>query len=358
MAFDSKKWAWSPACPSQRSCQAGFTLVELLVVIAIIGILMALLLPAVQSAREAARRMQCTNNLKQIALALHNYETTNGAFPAAGRGANQGYNTPLNGEIKGSNGLVSLLPYLEQQAIYDQFRRDEAFSQYTGYTPIPNAALVGDPALNGNAKLSETELNVFLCPSDPNAKRSAPKTLEGWHYGPAPGIRSAKTNYDFVTDSYWMFLNYNWKQVNRGTLPSERMFGWESECRIADVLDGLSNTFMLAETTGYHENGAAFAWTFRGHVMCGVDPAFGDSSSYGGINVWHQPWIHPTWQTPPFQPLRGHVRSWWCPAASLHPNGTHFAMGDASVHFVNQTIDFTSLNNLTRMMDGQPAVIP
>ncbi|MBM4002549.1 MAG: DUF1559 domain-containing protein [Planctomycetes bacterium] len=336
----------------------GFTLVELLVVIAIIGLLVALLLPAVQSAREAARRMHCTNNIKQIALALHTYESSHGALPAAGRGANQGYNTPLNGEIKGTNGLVALLPYLEQKPIYDRFNRDQACSQYTGYTPIPNAALVGDPALNGNAALSETEISVFLCPSDPYARRNAERSLEGWHYGPAPGIRSAKTNYDFVTDSYWMFLNYTWKEVQRGNRPSERMFGWESECKFADVLDGSSNTFMLGETTGYHVNGAAFAWAYRGHVMCGVDPVFADSPSYGGINVWHQPWIHPSWQSPPFTPFPGRARSWWCPAASLHPNGTHFAMGDASVHFVHQNVEFAALGYLTRMMDGQTSEIP
>ena len=344
--------------PTTASRRDGFTLVELLVVIAIIGILVAMLLPAVQAAREAGRRAQCTNNLKQLALAVHNYEGPNGVFPAAGRGANQGYNTPRNGEIKGTNGLVAILAFMEQSQLYDRFTHTQAFSQYTGYTPIPNGRLIGDPAINGNAKLSETDLKVFVCPSDPYSKRTERKVLEGWHYGPAPGIRAAKTNYDFVTDSYNMFLNYTWNEVQRGPVPSERMFGWESECKVGDVLDGLSNTFMLGETTGYHENGAAFAWTYRGHVMCGVDPTFADSPSYGGINIWHQPWIHPTWQTPPYNPMRGRARSWWCPAASLHPNGAQFAMGDASVQFINQNIDFTSLTRLTRMMDGQTANLP
>ena len=96
---------WHPL-PRQRTA---FTLVELLVVIAIIGVLVALLLPAVQSAREAARRSQCTNNLKQLSLALHNYETVHNTLPPAGIDSNQ------------MGWTVLLLPFFEQQALYDQF---------------------------------------------------------------------------------------------------------------------------------------------------------------------------------------------------------------------------------------------
>ena len=98
--------------------ERGFTLVELLVVIAIIGILIALLLPAVQAAREAARRSSCTNNLKQLALAMHNHESTYKEYPAGREGCDGACN-PKNGP--GTSGFVYILPYIEQQNLYDQF---------------------------------------------------------------------------------------------------------------------------------------------------------------------------------------------------------------------------------------------
>src|SRR5690606_35651696 len=104
---------------SMRRARSGFTLVELLVVIAIIGVLVALLLPAVQQAREAARRMQCSNNLKQMGLALHNYHDTYGSFPPRATGTTHGPNgdSHNNGRL---NGLIPLLPFLEQGAMYDR----------------------------------------------------------------------------------------------------------------------------------------------------------------------------------------------------------------------------------------------
>lgn len=339
----------------------GFTLVELLVVIAIIGILIALLLPAVQAAREAARRAQCTNKIKQVGLALHNYHDTYRMFPAAGRGANQATSAgppattaPPNGEKKGSNGLASLLPYMEQQAVYETLEFGACFTNWSGSNP---GTRVGDAGTNGNAAASETEVAAFLCPSDIYANKAS-RSLTGTNYGPATGFSGAKTNYDFVTDANYMFYSYKWKQRVRTTPSTERMFGWDSDCRMADVLDGTSNTFMVGETTGYHVNGRAFAWAYRGWVMCGVDPAYANSPTYGGINVWHQPWITATWQSPPFIPYKGRARSWWCAAASFHPGGCNFVMADGSVHFVSETIDFSMLVALSGIGDGRVVTVP
>lgn len=326
----------------------GFTLVELLVVIAIIGILVALLLPAVQSAREAARRMQCGNNMKQIALSLHNYVDTFKTLPAAGRGYGMCNGTPAGGQVKNSNGLVSLLPFLEQQPLHDKFNHSQA---YSASNIRSSGTVVGNPATNGNAALSQAVLSVFTCPSDNNGPQSRP--LAGIHYGPAPGFTGAPTNYDFITSAFTDFSNCNSYQ-NSGTI--KRMFGEESSTRFAEVTDGLTNTFMLGETTKWHQNGCSFAWAYRGWVMTGVDPY--PSASDAGINLWHMPWVHPTWQSPPYNPQKGHTRTWWSAAASLHPGGCQFALGDGSVRFIPETIQKSMLDNLSRMSDGQVVELP
>jgi prepilin-type N-terminal cleavage/methylation domain-containing protein len=130
--------------------QLGFTLVELLVVIAIIGVLVALLLPAVQSAREAARRMQCTNNLKQQGLALHNFHDTNKAFPAA----DQELGTAPSLTPKWTcSWMTHILPYIEQQAVFQNYRFDKTWDD------AQTNAAVGGPI--------RTKIKSFMCPSAP-----------------------------------------------------------------------------------------------------------------------------------------------------------------------------------------------
>lgn len=351
--LESLLLGYSVPCHALARKRRGFTLVELLVVIAIIGVLIALLLPAVQQAREAARRMHCSNNLKQLGLALHNYVDTHGRLPAFSRGfAGCSNGTPDNDEIKNANGLVALLPYIEQQNVYDQFNHEEAFAVFPSYHKAPGT-VIGDPVTNGNAALSETVLDAFLCPSDNNPVKGR---LKGTYYGPGGSYSAAATNYDFITDCGDEFSYCN--GYVSSTSPDKRMFGADVNTKFAEVTDGISNTFMLGETTRYHVNGGAFAWAYRAHVMAGIDPYHGTNGSAGGINIWHQPFIHPTWQSPPFNPVRGRARSWWVAAASLHPGGCHFLMGDGSVHFVAETTDRSLLNQLSAMADGKVAALP
>lgn len=339
----------SPSCRTRRLPRA-FTLVELLVVIAIIGVLVALLLPAVQQAREAARRMHCSNNLKQLGLAVHNYVDTHTKLPASCRGYSFCVGDAVDGELKNASGLVSLLPFLELQNLYVQFNHKESFSVHSGMTKKANGEVIGDPATNGNARLSETVLQAFICPSDDNP---AIGRLRGGHYGPAPGFSAAATNYDFIVDGYAEFYE---ACGSFSTNPEKRMFAGDVNVKLADVTDGLSNSFMLGETTKYHVNGGALAWAYRGWVMVGVDPHY--SAKNGGINVWHQPWNDATWESPPFNPVRGRARSWWVASASLHPGGCHFVMGDGSVHFVSENIDKPTLLSLTTIADGKVVSLP
>jgi len=148
-------------------------LVELLVVIAIIGILIALLLPAVQAAREAARRSRCANQLKQIGLGLHNYQEMLGTYPSSG--INQGwygntnvnifYNDPAQMTMN-KHGFALMLPYLEQQALYSRLNQNGAYGA-TLLGPAGGRPLaMGDPWINGNAAYIAVQLPLFLCPSD------------------------------------------------------------------------------------------------------------------------------------------------------------------------------------------------
>ncbi|QDT54075.1 Type II secretion system protein G precursor [Caulifigura coniformis] len=188
-----------------------FTLIELLVVIAIIAILIALLLPAVQQAREAARRTQCRNNMKQLGLALHNYESTFGVFPA-GRSGTAGGSAVANTEYL--SGLVYLLPFLEQNPVYNSI----------GST-ITGAPMGPAPWIETFAPW-QNKIPAFLCAS------------QGSHLVDAGGYqqRAGRTAYAFnIGDSTTQGPNY------RG------MFGKHSYAKISAVTDGTSNTLLMAE---------------------------------------------------------------------------------------------------------------
>jgi prepilin-type N-terminal cleavage/methylation domain-containing protein len=188
--------------------RAAFTLIELLVVIAILGILVALLLPAVQRVREAANRLQCANNLKQLGLALHAYHDAQGSFPP---GVVADSSDLENGK---HSGLVFLLPFLEQQALYQQYN-----------LALPWKA----PA---NLAVAQVRVPVFLCPV---SSHEVPE--DG-------GFAGTPTDYAFCKGAT-AYLSPT------GTLrPGSGVFDVNSKRRIADVLDGTSRTFAMGEAVG------------------------------------------------------------------------------------------------------------
>jgi prepilin-type processing-associated H-X9-DG protein len=198
-------------------------LIELLVVISIIGVLIALLLPAVQSAREAARRAQCSNNLKQIGLALHNYETASGAFPWTQGTVSAAYPTANNGQMpwNGGNGaewmnfssLALMLPYVEQQNTYNAINFAFGANWYT----LPNS---DDPV---QFTAITTVINTFLCPSD----ASAP--------GRNNYMASNGTNFDW------------WSRGSGAGALTRPQPGGMTIGKIAAIRDGTSNTIAFAE---------------------------------------------------------------------------------------------------------------
>jgi prepilin-type N-terminal cleavage/methylation domain-containing protein len=336
------------------SLRAAFTLVELLVVIAIIGVLVALLLPAVQVARESARRMSCSNNLKQLGIALHNYHDTYQRFPPAG--INYGWcltppaatNLPENHRLN-ANGLAMMMPFYEQTGLFAQFHPNEPSSNAMhGNTGCcgPNDAvepMIGTAA--NNAIVARTRLKIFSCPSD----KGDPWLPASSYYSIGDttnlGI-GAKTNYDFSVRL--AYACYQWQtDRNSPTVSSQvRMFGENSTTRMNDVTDGTSNTVALCESTYDVYNGRCSPWAYRGWVQVGND--IGVSN---GINNW----IYPSIGLPGYKV--GRVGSWGWPG-SLHANGCQVTMGDGSVRFVPQNADATVRLNMAAMMDGKYLELP
>lgn len=296
----------------------GFTLVELLVVIAIIGILIALLLPAVQAAREAARRMQCANNLKQFGLAMHNYHAALASFPP---GTLRRYDDPNQFHTSTSciAWIARLLPYLEQQALADRIDwKAEPGNQ-------------GD-----NLEVMAVELAVARCPSD---RRTTP--LEGF----------APTNYVVCIGN---------TDVGRsGALGADvrGMFGINSDTRIADVTDGTSNTMMIAECKVNEPWAARYGNDHSGYFAClaGTAPDVSDNVVIdGGLTPaprgysWffgqrNQAWSYSTRMAPNDPTTNNHECERYTDygtfaARSRHPGGVQVAMADGSVRFVSESL--------------------
>lgn len=332
------------------SSRSAFTLVELLVVIAIIGVMVGLLLPAVQAAREAARRMQCSNNLKQLALGLHNYHGAFNMYPysvaksGALSGSAAGGAVPGADEIRNHRGWISVLPFIEQQAVYDLAdMRLPASSHKRAACPgtVPNP-LPGQPG-NRNDEVVSTVINTFLCPSDPNPETYATVSSADYAISPSSTSRQgAFTNYDFSvqrTDA----TDENWDRKNMQT---RRMFGQNVNSKIRDVTDGTSNAVMLLESTRLMWNGAAQTWGYSKWVGHGIDIAYAE-----GINFR----LCCSWTTPPFaNPQVSNRLAHWGTVGSVHPGGAQAALGDGSVRFISENTDLVTLQRLAYISDGQP----
>jgi len=308
----------------------GFTLIELLVVIAIIAILIALLLPAVQQAREAARRSTCKNNLKQIGLALHNYNETFSVFPyASGNPGQCGFSNVTN-----HKGWLYLLPYLDQAPLYNKFN----FSAATGSRNTGSGTLAGGgPITSGNAPLTNTILTPLLCPSDDGTRfYSGANTTYG-----SGAANTARTSYGFVV--YDANSCPVWKTQSKTT---RTMFGTNSDCRVRDLKDGASNTVAVAETTLDIVDGVTNSWACAQHVGLGIDFATPP-------NVTINNWKCCGWDSPPYSrtPIAGRLGEWGSPG-STHTGGLHVLMGDGAVRFISENLDTTTRKNLAYISDG------
>jgi len=286
------------------SRKPGFTLVELLVVIAIIGILVALLLPAIQAAREAARRTECNNNLKQLALAMHNYENGLRTYPPGRMGCDgSGFCKPNNHAA--TSAFVLILPYIEEQALYSQFEPFKGnTTSYPGSVP---------------ASVRRTRPDAFVCPS---------------------AIMKPIYNSDWGTSCYALVSGHNGppsigQEVKNG---NSGMFVYRDPRAPADVLDGLSNVMLLGEVIDGHTADGRNTWVIAGrHTHM--------------LRTTKNPLNTPTGS--------GFNRSGANGAfASRHPGGGNFAFVDGSVHFISDTINLTTYRLLSRIDSGEAKNFP
>jgi prepilin-type N-terminal cleavage/methylation domain-containing protein/prepilin-type processing-associated H-X9-DG protein len=317
----------------------GFTLIELLVVIAIIGVLVGLLLPAVQKVREAANRIKCTNNLKQWGLALHNYHDSFNAFPY---GTNRAY--PPGTEMAGTGALppgssaarktfyVVIWPYLEQTALANAYNSKIGF-----YLPPNGPTPVGGANRTG---LVAQPQSIYYCPSDrPNAIWEGDRY---WrcrgnyvaNYGPellfTPGVRNAPFGWT-SSGGFGEYVPYN--------------------SRIADFTDGTSNTLFLSETrfpradTDRDTRGDVFNDQGGSWFMAIHTPNSGIDYTLSCPAAQNQD------PTMPCAPQNGRVGQQYN-ARSRHPGGVNACFGDGSVHFITNSIALFTWQALATMNGG------
>jgi prepilin-type N-terminal cleavage/methylation domain-containing protein len=292
---------------SRNPHQRGFTLVELLVVIAIIGVLVALLLPAVQSAREAARRMQCSNNLKQIMLAEHNFHDTylvlppGAVRPNATAAVHDRFNIPRTGVNHGWGAFI--LPFIEQKPLYDRYRWDQDWKS------------------TANAPVVLVHLNSFICPSTPTAKRFEVFTSGTFM------VKASASDYAVFNGISAANLN-SLGLIDAGSNSNpEGVMKVNEILRMAEVVDGLSNTFWMVEDAGrpirYRagrkkvtgaQNDTSIYNDANEGILHGYDITGGTTPGAYAMNVTNNNEMY-----------------------GFHPNGVMVGFGDGSIRFLQES---------------------
>jgi len=338
-----------------RHGQRAFTLVEILVVIAIIGSLIALLLPAVQAAREAARRIHCANQVKQIALALQNYISSRGVLPSgcifgpswetsAGR-----YNGPYDVIAESQHGrhgtswILQILPYVEQQDLFDRWD-------------------FGTNVL-GNKQVANTDIAAFYCPSrrsgivgDQRRMLLSGFTAGGTDYGGCLGRLNSCNNECYRTDHECghQLVNSYYFIYNDGVSEKIGAFTPNSAVRLRDIADGTSHTILVGELQRLLPPDDATSWdegnsfSNDGWAVGGISTLFVTAVAYDGDIE----------QNDRGQKGNRINNGFFESAGSEHPGGAHFGLADGSVRFVNEDIDEDVFAWMGSISDGMTFEMP
>jgi len=319
----------------RNTSRGGFTLVELLVVIAIIGILIALLLPAVQAARESARRTECTNKLKQIGLAVLHYEESLSVYPPGcivSTGSNLQWDpvseagNTSGGGLHGTSWLLQLLPHIEQENLYKKW-------DFT-------------TNVRGNAVVAQTDLPIFYCPTRRNRIRPGDERMllvgswkgGGTDYGGCVGSGNAFNN----DTAAHPFANGTVNDEDYFHMKRMGMFQPNKSIRNMQVRDGTSNTIMAGEMQRLWDGSVTQRQSRDGWALGGVATLFSTADSESGG----------TYQT------GGLNNEFFESPGSEHPSGANFCLGDGSVQFINENIDRMTFRYLGSMYDGESVTVP
>jgi len=339
-----------PAAPI-RSHHRGFTLIELLVVIAIIAVLIALLLPAVQSAREAARRSQCVNNLKQIGLAIHNYESANGSFPMGNSWRSRTYDNCATNW--GHTWMNFMIPYMEAGNQYNAINFMRPYNSVVQFTAF------------------RLKIASLICPDD---QENQDLTTSGY-------IVTMQTSYYSMrgmTENLW----YSWgtgttaPNADRcGVIDGEGIFGSNIAYRISHITDGTSNTIAVGEVSRFLNEPMPSPFNFGNVAGAFGGPVWGGTTTWSGdvrptAGAYSVPKLNAkpvtsnvtACLTNPFgTPQYGNPPGWINTCQNLgqfgfrsyHPGGVNFLFADGSVHFLKDTISLPTYRALSTRNLGE-----
>ena len=370
--------------PSSRSLRSAFTLIELLVVIAIIAILIGLLLPAVQKVREAAARAKCSNNLKQMGLAAHNYESTNGYLPPRKGTVN------VNGTV-GSNDAspqALILPYVEQASKYNQFNFN-----YNVWNDNP--AVAGLPSMSGvNLAARSQDIPIYLCPSDPSSViRPADWAINGnnnpaqYPEGRCSYLASVGTTSSLVPTSANSATWGTYAGIFAvASAPAGQILKGPT---IVSITDGTSNTSLFSEvmrategwphTSGFRDNtsiilaagndpssNVLFDSDARTAPSCSTGTPWSSTISYIGTEferalygtVYYNHTLPPNWNKKNTSAQRYNcgdtsISYFHVSASSYHTGGVNLVMADGSVRFVRDSINFVAWQAMGSKSGGE-----
>jgi prepilin-type N-terminal cleavage/methylation domain-containing protein len=331
----------------------GFTLIELLVVIAIIGVLIGLLLPAVQQAREAARRSQCSNNLKQIGLAIHNYHDTYKFFPTYLPWLDPTSPTTVNVTsrqwVTPNSWLAMCLPFLDQGTVYDALN-----------TAVTTSAEPEYIIYWKNATALNTTQATFVCPSDATQKGAIllNPAFTGNIGGNMTvtnylGVMGSPYNVNFIRRGFFWYHQYNSTSVDLNSPTSQQS--------VKSAVDGTARTLFAMEKVAYTVNGTelgtgntqAALW-FSGHPPVWISWSYGVANGAGPLQpqsaqiFFGSPAVCPQWGINPGRKPIGPIPLWgFHYSSSFHPGGAHGLMADGSTQFLSESISQALLNQMT-----------